>query len=469
MAAHSQLWPTHRKSNLYQSDAESLSAELACEEENLFTQDDDLDITIIEMKEGVLQKSFKCIDSNQISQYIQRPREKTTTTVIQIHQPFSWAELEISKIAAQRLFTYLDISPGFWAVLKLFGSKENADHESAGGFNEGVWNDNDDSFEISYTAKHAEEHGRADVYDPWSIRQLGVHHKYDAANDQNVFMLLNPSKPLTRRLDEMDSGTSALDIHLLILCDITRRWAHYLAYLESRVKEINKKAMLSSIRHGDSRGFQVRFSDAQSIQNLQDTIIRVSQMLELNIDIFENVLAWPGLVENTVSKGILTSKNSGKATVSSIASLFTSTKKWRRQVESLLRRLDGSSVLIRSILDAKALETLQTSSRTTAELATLAREDGKKATQDARTLKTITILGFIYLPASFVASLLGTQYITVHDNESGRISLTFAREMWIFAILTLLLLLITVGTWFWWERHNRLADRAMFERSEKIE
>jgi hypothetical protein len=133
---------------------------------------------------------------------------------------------------------------------------------------------------------------------------------------------------------------------------------------------------------------------------------------------------------------------------------------------------------------------LQTSSRTTAELATLAREDGKKATEDARTLKTITILGFVYLPASFVAvslsiffelnwctdttfageqTLLGTQYISIHDDVTGRISVIFAREMWIFAILTVVLLLITGGTWLWWERHNRLADRAVFERSEKIE
>jgi hypothetical protein len=64
----------------------------------------------------------------------------------QIHQPFSWAELEISDQTAQTLFTHLDISPGFWAVLKLFGSKENAEHESAGGFNEGIRNDSDESF-----------------------------------------------------------------------------------------------------------------------------------------------------------------------------------------------------------------------------------------------------------------------------------------------------------------------------------
>ena len=46
---------------------------------------------------------------------------------------------------------------------------------------------------------------------------------------------------------------------------------------------------------------------------------------------------------------------------------------------------------------------LQRSGSTTAELAALAREDAKKATKDARRLNTITLLGFFYLPASFVA------------------------------------------------------------------
>jgi hypothetical protein len=57
-----------------------------------------------------------------------------------------------------------------------------------------------------------------------------------------------------------------------------------------------------------------------------------------------------------------------------------------------------------------ASQALQDSSRTTAELTKLARDDSKmntifarKATQDGRTLKSITILTLIYLPASFVA------------------------------------------------------------------
>jgi len=67
-------------------------------------------------------------------------------------------------------------------------------------------------------------------------------------------------------------------------------------------------------------------------------------------------------------------------------------------------------------------------------------------------------------------TLLGTQYITIHsDNLSGKISLDFAQEMWIFFVLTVILLLITVGTWLLWERHNRLADQAVIDLAEKIE
>lgn len=71
MAVSTRSWPIHRDWNLYQSDAASLSAEFAREAEDLFTQDEDLDVTIIVKKDGFADNMFKWVDAGQISQYIQ--------------------------------------------------------------------------------------------------------------------------------------------------------------------------------------------------------------------------------------------------------------------------------------------------------------------------------------------------------------------------------------------------------------
>jgi hypothetical protein len=163
-------------------------------------------------------------------------------------------------------------------------------------------------------------------------------------------------------------------------------------------------------------GFNVHFSDSQRIQDLQDRVIRVSHMLDMNLSIFENLLADADIFTKTIKtrpQANVYSNNvndlggstlaSDNSSLLSILTLAARTKASKCCTENLLRRLDGSFALVRSILDAQALEALQSSSRTTAELAVLAREDAKKAKRSARTLNTITILGFVYLPASFVA------------------------------------------------------------------
>jgi len=92
--------------------------------------------------------------------------------------------------------------------------------------------------EFSYTVKHVEEHGRQGAYDPWSIRQMGINHKYDAAQRQNTFVILNPSQGLMKRLDNMSPDAEMLDIHRLILCAAVEHWNQYLAHLESLCKDI---------------------------------------------------------------------------------------------------------------------------------------------------------------------------------------------------------------------------------------
>lgn len=76
-------------------------------------------------------------------------------------------------------------------------------------------------------------------------------------------------------------------------------------------------------------------------------------------------------------------------------------------------RASADKLEVRNILDVCALKALEANSRTTTDISIRAESGNhlmldltQKARKDARTLKTITILTLIYLPASFVAVLI---------------------------------------------------------------
>lgn len=48
--------------------------------------------------------------------------------------------------------------------------------------------------------------------------------------------------------------------------------------------------------------------------------------------------------------------------------------------------------------------------------------------------------------------MLGTQYINVGNKKNGNVTIVVRGEMVIFAVLTVILLLLTIGGWIIWER-----------------
>jgi hypothetical protein len=78
------LWPANRPWALYQIDAESLLADFTCEEEDLFTQDDDLDVTIVNIKDGAVCRNLKCTSLEKVLQYIQVPRLSSNERISQL-------------------------------------------------------------------------------------------------------------------------------------------------------------------------------------------------------------------------------------------------------------------------------------------------------------------------------------------------------------------------------------------------
>jgi hypothetical protein len=211
---------------------------------------------------------------------------------------------------------------------------------------------------------------------------MGINYKDDTARGLNTFVVLNPSQALVERIDDISPDDNMLDIHRLILCAAMERWNQYLAHIENLCKDIvspptttsspcfpvgteikypltnleltipkqSKKAILTNgpqPPNMNKRGFEVRFSDSQRIRDLQDTLIHVSHMLDLNLSIFDNLLASSQLFTDVRSPHNGGSGHDSRGTIFSISTLSSQTKLWKCRVENLLRTLDGSSVLVR--------------------------------------------------------------------------------------------------------------------------
>ena len=105
------------------------------------------------------------------------------------------------------------------------------------------------------------------------------------------------------------------------------------------------------------------------------------------------------------------------------------------------------------------------------------RELSRKAQRDSRTLKVITIVAMLYLPASFVSvsmtnaigpchfsngstmqTLLSMNYI--HITNKHPYVLKIDREFLVFVVLTVCFLCVTIGVWLGFELRARRLDRA---------
>ena len=78
---------------------------------------------------------------------------------------------------------------------------------------------------------------------------------------------------------------------------------------------------------------------------------------------------------------------------------------------------------------------------------------------------TIAVLTMLFLPATFVASLLGSNLFALEDNGAGKHSFVVSELWWLYLASAIPLTLVTFGAWACWfsRRKKRL------ERGRRIE
>ncbi|KAH8602314.1 hypothetical protein B0O99DRAFT_708077 [Bisporella sp. PMI_857] len=93
----------------------------------------------------------------------------------------------------------------------------------------------------------------------------------------------------------------------------------------------------------------------------------------------------------------------------------------------------------------------------------------EKTICEAQTMRTITILALIYLPASFTATFLDMGYIHV-TSLSGIMRIRVDQDMWFYLAITVPLMVVTILSWRLWElkmRYKSAMKPAFYEDVEK--
>ncbi|KAF2234856.1 hypothetical protein EV356DRAFT_532406 [Viridothelium virens] len=441
----------------YAYNHESYNEQLRGDSLRLFVQKcDPIVIKVIEIGVHVTEKQLE--DATALEIYLkQHMGDGLATRVILIPQQSSWGQLVIDEDSMRKLLTYFNVFPPFLDVIRAFGQRTSYEDESYGGlhFRSGK---STAGLEIAYLIKHVERHGKLQSEEPWSIRQMGVYHKYGGPSG-DVFIIINPSIPLQRRLADLkkcDGTDLPQKIHMAILSCMMENWRWYISDLEKRYVHMKERAQLArvnGIRWKALPMAEIRFEDIQAIQFLQDKFQELAHVFDMDRRILRDL-------QNRL--GMLTAGEHRKGDDSDLLrALLADSNIQMSRINSMLKRLDATIALVRTILDFQCWDSLKNNSQSMSEMAKLTQMENKliveltqKASRDTDILKTLTLLALTYLPASLASSMMGMNYINIKSTKENRF-VQIDGEFWVFIVLTSVLLSVTFGAYVWYLRRHR--------------
>lgn len=156
----------------------------------------------------------------------------------------------------QRIFEHYELQPQFAPIFAQCCTSSNAVWEAVDGLSAGmsaegtfskfiyscIQHESNCVFRLSavqYRFRYAEENGRSGPEaSPWSVRQIGVHHKFSAKNKTGHIIFFHPvlQSEFQNKLEEphaeprlIDSCIKKpLDIHCMLLSHLSGQWRAYL-------------------------------------------------------------------------------------------------------------------------------------------------------------------------------------------------------------------------------------------------
>ncbi|KAH5159562.1 hypothetical protein HBH69_056920 [Parastagonospora nodorum] len=255
-------------------------------------------------------------------------------------------------------------------------------------------------------------------------------------------------------------------LHLLFIEAMTRNWHEYMVHLYEELHKLNQKACLVSLDQNSKLDYCVTFQDYQILQMHRRTLFQAEKILESCSTTIEGIV-----LHFQEGKFLRMNTHWRAATTRHKKDL----KAYKSDIQSLLVWSKDIGVLLTLFLNSRSRGTIEANSHATHEnlkrmlQGTYSFMNGldmlqniglrthyeqqklgriaEQARRDSVTLKFLTFVATLYLPASLIASIFSSSLVDIRgidgaDNVSSS-RLVVSSQLWVFVVISVGL---TVGT-----------------------
>ncbi|GFF98939.1 isoform 2 of receptor-interacting serine/threonine-protein kinase 4 [Aspergillus udagawae] len=358
----------------------------------------------------------------------------------------------ITEQALRKLVSQYDIDTSFFDLVVSFGDKPRSSDAGHGGMK--VKQKEDGVCDMQYLFTYAEDDNRGGIAS-WRIRQVCIFHRYDPSGWGNLWILIHakPQSNLQGRMEQILSTDPAallgrwFSMHLLVLSTYLGNWRWYIRTLGDEIEKTVNLALTLDLSNPRTEDHKDRFVHLLKQQYLEDKLASLTSRLGVALTTLHRLEKINSLF---ISKGFSTDRE-----FQTVADDLT------YHITCLEGNLESVNVLerkVRAISDLLAVTLTVENQAVTIDINNkMLGLNNKllKLTDESldgnATIRIVTLVTLIYLPASFVSSFLGMNLFSYGSAGNFQISHRF----WIFVALAVPLTILTVGSWYCFSRRRQ--------------
>ncbi|RAH41868.1 uncharacterized protein BO95DRAFT_372208, partial [Aspergillus brunneoviolaceus CBS 621.78] len=284
----------------------------------------------------------------------------------------------------------------------------------------------------------------------WTFRQVAVFQRVDPRNSENLWIVLNarPKSKLQQAVEHFAASLAEnynplVDWYLVpgaILKVYLRNWRIYIAdHLGTEVENTVCRKLVYDMHSFDSYDDESQLRDVIKPQSLGDKAASLAARLTVALQTVRQLTRLNELL------------HSPKPGVPPAVDYHAVADELANHEADLTATLQGLRVLENEVQGIANTLSVAVNLNVNNQMLKL----GTESFDDSSTVKSMTLVTLIYLPASFVSSILGMNLFDFDGGEKG--SFTISKQFWIFVILAVPLTLLTLASWYVVARQTRKA------------